>query len=42
VLGSYLGKRLLSGIEQDKFRKVTLVLIFATGTLLVIQNFYRF
>jgi len=42
ALGSYLGKRFLAKIEQEKFRRITIVLIFATGTLLVIQNLNRF
>jgi uncharacterized protein len=42
AFGSYLGKRFLAGIQQEKFRRITLWLILATGTLLVIQNLKRF
>lgn len=42
ALGSYLGKRLLGKIEQEKFRRITLALIFTTGMVLIIQNLYKF
>jgi uncharacterized protein len=37
VLGSYLGKQILNKIEQHKFIRVTLGLIFMTGLTLIIQ-----
>jgi uncharacterized protein len=42
TLGSYVGKLLLAKIRQEKFRLVTLSLIFVTGMLLIIQNLNRF
>jgi uncharacterized membrane protein YfcA len=37
-LGSYFGKKILGKISQENFRKIVLVLIFATGLLMIIQN----
>jgi uncharacterized membrane protein YfcA len=38
VLGSYLGKRLLNAIDHEKFKRITLSLIFITGVILVVQR----
>jgi uncharacterized membrane protein YfcA len=39
--GSYLGKILLNKIDQDKFRRITLTLIFFTGFTMIIQHFIK-
>lgn len=41
MAGSYIGKVLLQRIDQDKFRKFTLSLIFLTGVVLVLQHLTR-
>lgn len=38
AVGSYLGKLLLNKIDQEKFRTITLGLIFITGMTLVVQH----
>jgi uncharacterized protein len=38
TLGSYLGKVILNRIDQDKFRRITLALIFLTGLVMIIQH----
>jgi len=37
-LGSYLGKLILNSIDQEKFKRITLMLIFLTGLTLVLQR----
>lgn len=39
ALGSYLGKIILNKINQEKFMKITLCLIFLTGITLILQHF---
>jgi uncharacterized membrane protein YfcA len=41
ALGSYLGKMLLNKIDQDKFKRITLALIFLTGVTLVVQHLIK-
>lgn len=41
ALGSYLGKVILNKIDQDKFRRITLALIFLTGLTMIIQHFIK-
>jgi uncharacterized protein len=41
ALGSYLGKIVLNTIEQDKFRRITLGLIFLTGLTMIIQQLIK-
>jgi uncharacterized protein len=41
ALGSYLGKLILNKIDQDKFRKITLGLIFVTGVVMIIQHLIK-
>lgn len=41
MAGSYLGKLLLNKIDQERFRSITLGLIFLTGITLVIQYVIR-
>lgn len=38
LAGTYVGKKILSKISQESFRKIVLVLIFSTGMVMVIQN----
>ncbi len=38
ALGSYLGKLFLNSIDQSKFKKLTLALIFLTGITLIAQQ----
>lgn len=40
-LGTYIGKKILSKISQELFRKIVLALIFTTGVFMVIQNLTR-
>jgi len=37
AVGSYFGKRILDKIDQAKFKKITMGLIFLTGVVLVVQ-----
>ena len=37
MVGSYLGKLILNKVHQDKFRRITLGLIFLTGIAMVVQ-----
>jgi uncharacterized membrane protein YfcA len=41
ALGSYLGKTVLNKIDQDKFRRITLTLIFLTGVIKVVQHLIK-
>jgi uncharacterized membrane protein YfcA len=41
ALGSYLGKLLLNKIDQEKFRRITLGLIFLTGITMIVQHWMR-
>lgn len=41
TLGSYLGKVILNRIDQDKFRRITLALIFLTGGTMIVQHFIK-
>jgi uncharacterized membrane protein YfcA len=40
-LGTYLGKIILNRIDQDRFRRITLALIFFTGLTMIIQYFVK-
>jgi uncharacterized membrane protein YfcA len=37
ALGSYLGKIVLNKVDQERFKKITLGLIFLTGVTLIVQ-----
>jgi len=39
IIGTYIGKRLLVHIPQDKFKKVSLLLILSIGILMLIKIF---
>lgn len=42
AVGSYLGKIFLQKIQQERFRQITLILVFITGVTLVLQQVVLF
>lgn len=41
IIGSYIGKKILEKIKQDKFRKLVLGLIFIVGVAMTIKSTYN-
>lgn len=41
ILGSYIGKRMLAYIPQDRFRRISLYLILAIGLITIVQQWFN-